>query len=75
MRNFDRKIKLSSYAAGLKRWPICQVSIQLTAQFKTYGIYSGFDTDTMIKGMLAPQQAKIDKQAQKRPHMSGITKR
>jgi flagellar hook-associated protein 2 len=28
------------------------------------GMYSGFDTDAMVQGMLAPQQSKIDKQYQ-----------
>ena len=30
------------------------------------GMYSGFDTDSMVQGMLAPQQSKIDNKTQKK---------
>lgn len=67
MRNFDRKIKLQQLCSRTKEVAdMSSINSAYSSNSRLTGIYSGFDTDTMIKGMLAPQQAKIDKQAQKK---------
>jgi flagellar hook-associated protein 2 len=38
------------------------------------GIYSGMDTDELVEAMTSTQQAKIDKQEQKKTRYNGIMK-